>query len=289
MTIDFIARQKYYLEHLAPIWNALTPDQRGVLYLTEPCIPLGQALFKEVHIIEYHDEGEAGHNPILAAAYGDAVRAADFDPDRPVILMEHGVGLTFGKAAYADGLGQREKIDLFPVPNQHTQDKTHPDLRSRPHPIVGFPKLDPWAGEFGKAHPMPHRPTIGIAFHHGDKNSRPGEVGSAWEHYIDTLPELAKRYKLILHAHPMAAAALRATYQTMVIAGAAEIVSDFQDVLAGLEQAARIFQHVAALARTQFVVTKDYANDRTTSRLTEVTAGDRVDEIARMLGGDIII
>ena len=42
---------------------------------------------------------------------------------------------------------------------------------------------------------------------------------------------------------------------------------------------------VAALARTQFVVTKDYANERTVSRLTEVSAKARVEEIARMLGG----
>ena len=42
---------------------------------------------------------------------------------------------------------------------------------------------------------------------------------------------------------------------------------------------------VAALAKSQFVVTKDYANERTTSQLTEVKAKSRVDEIARMLGG----
>jgi DNA repair protein RecN (Recombination protein N) len=42
---------------------------------------------------------------------------------------------------------------------------------------------------------------------------------------------------------------------------------------------------VAAGARAQFVVTKDYRDQRTTSVLTEVTGQTRVDEIARMLGG----
>ena len=42
---------------------------------------------------------------------------------------------------------------------------------------------------------------------------------------------------------------------------------------------------VAAAAEAQFVVTKEYADDRTSSRLREVTGKARVEEIARMLGG----
>ena len=42
---------------------------------------------------------------------------------------------------------------------------------------------------------------------------------------------------------------------------------------------------VAALAGAHFVVSKDYQNERTTSQLTEVKGKARVEEIARMLGG----
>src|SRR5581483_10076836 len=42
---------------------------------------------------------------------------------------------------------------------------------------------------------------------------------------------------------------------------------------------------VAAVAEAQFVVTKEYANQRTISQLTEVKSKARVEEIARMLGG----
>jgi DNA repair protein RecN (Recombination protein N) len=42
---------------------------------------------------------------------------------------------------------------------------------------------------------------------------------------------------------------------------------------------------VAAVARTQFVVTKDFASGRTVSSLQGVEGGARVKEIARMLGG----
>ena len=42
---------------------------------------------------------------------------------------------------------------------------------------------------------------------------------------------------------------------------------------------------VAAVAGAQFVVTKEYAKDRTVSRLEKVEGNARVEEIARMLGG----
>lgn len=45
------------------------------------------------------------------------------------------------------------------------------------------------------------------------------------------------------------------------------------------------FPQVAALASSQFVVTKEYVKDRTVSQLTKVKDGSRIDEIARMLGG----
>ncbi len=42
---------------------------------------------------------------------------------------------------------------------------------------------------------------------------------------------------------------------------------------------------VAAKADAQFVVTKEYANERTVSQLHRVEGKARVEEIARMLGG----
>ena len=42
---------------------------------------------------------------------------------------------------------------------------------------------------------------------------------------------------------------------------------------------------VAAKAASQYVVTKEYDNERTISRLTEVTGPSRIGELARMLGG----
>ena len=257
MTLDFIARRPYYLDHLAPIWNGMTKDERGTFYyMGKDTQAYAEYKLKNPVLAEYtevgNDPGASGHNPILAAAYGDAIRAADFDPRRPVILIEHGVGLTFGKAGYANGLGQRAKIAIMPVQSKFIQDRVHPDLRGIPHPIVGVPKLDKWAGELAKPHPMPKSPVIAIAFHHGDKNSRPGVIGSAWEHYSGILPELANKYKLILHAHPTAGEGLRERYANIRMDfPKVEYVEDFEEVM----KRADILINDASSAAYEFLVT----------------------------------
>jgi hypothetical protein len=246
MPLDFLARRPYYISHLAPIWNALPVSERGIFYLMTDCQAHAMKVLKNPSLQVYQDEGDCGEQPILTAAYGDAVRAADF-AHRPVILMEHGIGLTFGKAAYADGEGQREKFAMMPVQSRYVLKKVRPELAHIPHPIIGIPKLDKWADELLKPHPMPNKPVIGIAFHHGDKNSRPAEVGSAWEHYVEALPELAKRYKLIVHNHPMAGPTLMDIYRNLGL----EYVDDFEDVM----KQADIYLNDCSSTMYEFLVT----------------------------------
>ena len=47
------------------------------------------------------------------------------------------------------------------------------------------------------------------------------------------------------------------------------------------------FPQVASLAKSHFVVTKDIIGDRTKSTIREITADERLEELARMLGGKI--
>jgi DNA repair protein RecN (Recombination protein N) len=47
------------------------------------------------------------------------------------------------------------------------------------------------------------------------------------------------------------------------------------------------FPQVASLAQSHFVVTKDIIGDRTKSTIREITADERIEELARMLGGKI--
>lgn len=201
MKFDFLARQGYLLDHLAPLWNELPEDQRGEFFvLGSRAQELAESRLKGGKVRDYLDEGPCGSNHIIVASYGDSIRAKT-DPKRHVILMEHGIGLTFGKAAYADGLGQRALCSLIPVQSQYIANKVHPDLKHIPHPIIGVPKLDKWFKP--RVDPiMPKKPTIAFAFHHGDKFSRPGGIGSAWEHYVDMFPLLPLQYRWIFHAHP---------------------------------------------------------------------------------------
>jgi DNA repair protein RecN (Recombination protein N) len=47
------------------------------------------------------------------------------------------------------------------------------------------------------------------------------------------------------------------------------------------------FPQVASLAQSHFVVTKDIVGDRTKSTIREIAADERIEELARMLGGKI--
>lgn len=227
MELDILARQSYYIDHLAPIWNALPDEMRGTFYVLDTKWESLKKLDYSHKIQLYVDDQFCGHNPILTAAYGDAIRAVDFDNRRPVILMEHGIGLTFGKATYADGIGQRDRLSAFLMPNRVTAGKIAPELQHIPHPIIGVPKLDGWKDRFIPSQQITHMPTVAIAFHHGDKQSRPGVVGSAWEHYAEILPLLAERYQMIGHGHPLSKSPLASLYKQAGI----PIVEDFEEVM----------------------------------------------------------
>ncbi|MBV6501886.1 MAG: DNA repair protein RecN [Prosthecobacter sp.] len=67
----------------------------------------------------------------------------------------------------------------------------------------------------------------------------------------------------------------------------AEAVGRKMASLGGTHQVIAIthFPQVASLARTQFVVTKDIEDNRTRSTIREIAGDERVEELARMLGG----
>ncbi len=156
MLLDFIVRRAYYWNHIKPIWDALPEGRRGSVWMPADILEAIKAISPDVDhyyqpFVERHtreiehigggavvardtsdhpnfieEGGQCGDGPILAAAYGDAVRAADANPKRQTILIEHGVGLTFGKAEYFDGLGQRNMFSLLPAPSQYIANKIDP-------------------------------------------------------------------------------------------------------------------------------------------------------------------
>lgn len=212
MTLDFFARRHHYIDHLAPIWNALPSERRGLFHVTDDLLSYAWHSFHDAHVVEVDGYTPSGSNPILCAAYGDMSRAAR-NPERKIITIEHGTGHGFGSAAYPNATkGRRDLIDLALMPNEYTASLSRL-ARSVRCEVIGTPKMDEWYGRIWRREPKNDPPVIAIAFHWGDRHANPPESGSAFEHYQGILAELAKRYHVLGHGHPLASPTVRQTFQ----------------------------------------------------------------------------
>ena len=237
MKLDFFARRAHYLDHMAPVWNALPGARRGAFHVAEELEPYARQELREPQIEIFEGGVPAGDNPILTAAYGDLNKVIR-NPDRKTITMEHGVTQGFQTASYPSAkIGNRDRVDLALLPNEYVASRFRA-VRETPCEVIGTPKMDRWYyppffdpdqslyTQFYKFSPE-HKPVLAIAFHWGDKNSDPPESGSAFEHYRKVLPELATRYQVIGHSHPLASPEHRQEIERAGI----EWVDDFRDVL----------------------------------------------------------
>jgi hypothetical protein len=221
MRLDFFARRAHYLDHLAPIYQALPAARRGVITVPAEIYAYARQEIPDAAIETYNGDSPRGNDPILVASYGDIARAAR--RPRKIIHMEHGTGHAFGTAPYPNGTkGKRDLVDLFLAPNEYTA-RLIRSVRATRVEVIGTPKLDP-AGQ--RADRPASRPTIAIAFHWGDRSSNPPEAGSAYEHYKAVLPDLARRYRLFGHGHPLAREFYRKEFEDMGI----DWLDDFRDV-----------------------------------------------------------
>jgi len=233
--IDFFARRPHFLDHMLPIWNALGERERGSFYL--PAYLGGYARERGLQnavLLEGHEDNALnvlvpnGIAPILVAAYGDLQSVRRNNPQRPVMMMEHGVGLTFNHVGYADGTGMRRGVKMFLAPNEHVRKKTeHALSRETRQIVVGVPKMDPWVNQRARQ-AKNAKPVAAIAFHWDGSKVAP-EAGNAFEHYRHILPALARRgeYHLLGHAHPRFMHILAPLYKELGI----EIAHHFDEVL----------------------------------------------------------
>jgi len=200
--IDFLATQPHYIDHISPIWDALSIDNVGAFYVPQNLIGYAQSRLKNnMYLFAYENNSldTYGLNPILVCAYGDMKHAHRMNPERQIYMMEHGTGHGFGTSAYPNGPGDRDLVSLFLPPNQYTADKIH-TVRNTPCEVVGTPKLD-WIAGYPFHHSSPA--TVCISFHHGGKRTRIPEAGSAFEHYKDSIAGLKQHFNLVAHGHPL--------------------------------------------------------------------------------------
>jgi len=228
MQLDFFARRAHYLDHLAPVWNALQPAWRGTFHIARELETYARQELHESQL-EIFDGGiPSGDNPILTAAYGDLNKVIR-NPDRKIITIEHGVTQGFESAAYPNArIGNRTRVDLTLLPNEYVASRFRA-VRSTPYEVIGTPKMDHFLPFiFPVTRPVSlESPVIALAFHWGDRASEPPESGSAFEHYRAILPDLARRYNVIGHAHPLASP----DHQQALERAGIEWVSDFREIL----------------------------------------------------------
>ena len=242
LPIDFFARRTHFIDHMASTWVALPDEIRGKFYI--PNVLEGYAMRRGVPLSTIQSltcrnerptscvEIPFSRNPVVTCAYGDMQLAAHYD-ERPLILMEHGVGLTFNNKdgatnpGYGGGEGLRSLVSLFLAPNDYIAAKTLATFPGASQVIVGTPKLDRWAGNMnGSKHPRPEKPTVCISFHWDGSGVAP-EAGNAWEYYRRILPELAKVYNLVGHGHPKIIEKLTFAYKKLGL----EVIKDFEKVM----------------------------------------------------------
>lgn len=227
--IDFLATQPHYIDHIAPVWDALVDDNLGSFYIPQNLLGHAQRkLRNHLYLFTYenHDLTTYGINPILVCSYGDMKYAHRISPERRIFMMEHGTGHGFGTSAYPNGPGERDVVSLFLPPNQYTADKIH-TVRSTACEVVGTPKLD-WIIQYEETFlQRSHPATVCISFHHGSRNRKPPEAGSAFEHYKDVVASLKPHYNLVAHGHPLSRVRDLPFYASIGV----PFIEDFKDVM----------------------------------------------------------
>ena len=135
--VDAYASAQHYHAHLAPIWEALPDEVRGVFWQPgSDRYQWGQRLD-----LQHRDESRV----VLVASFVDAQRMAP----SPLVLVEHGAGQTYndprlaGHGSYPGG-SELGRVRLFVCPNDHVADAwlaTYPNCRTV---VVGCPFMDRW-------------------------------------------------------------------------------------------------------------------------------------------------
>ena len=181
--IDAYATQPHYLHHILPIWQALDPSDRGILYVPAAVAPF----VKTAHQVAAHPT--PSHRPVIVAG------APDLRPvgKRPVVFVEHGTGQTYltAHASYAGG-PHRERVRLFLCPNERVaaaNRATYPDV---PAIVVGSPRVE----QLQRILPDTLGPVV-LAWH-WNCDLTP-ETRTAFPQYRRILPELKGS---VGHGHP---------------------------------------------------------------------------------------
>lgn len=229
MTVDLFASERHFLDHLAPVWNALPESERGVAAIGE-----GAARYASLVALGEH----ATHlglepspllpridRPVVVASVGDLRRARRFGRTQ-VALLEHGSGQSFGadprsarQPSYPGGTGR--DASLFLAPNDHASGRDRAAYPRAIAEVVGCPKLDALPPRASRE----SRPVVAVSFHWDCMVC--AETRSGWRQFRAAVIHLARSHTVIGHGHPRIIDELAREYRSNRI----ELVRDFADVV----------------------------------------------------------
>lgn len=221
MTVDILAGEPHFLDHLAPVWHALPPDQRGAFLVIDGLAKRARRVGIETR--SFDDEPTRG--PILVASWGDLRRAMRRGWSR-LAFLEHGAGQSYGgdpesaaHSSFAGGKG-RDAVSLTFAPNRSCGDRWRQAYPAMDVRVIGCPKLD----GLPRREPGPG-PVVALSFHFNHNIGCP-EGNSAFHHFRAAIPALAASYALIGHAHPRHADRIQPWFERAGV----PFVADFADV-----------------------------------------------------------
>jgi hypothetical protein len=139
--INFLAAEGHFVDHLAPVWNALQPSERGVFWVRSK---LAEGAAKRHRINTKPWPGNVTDGTlIVCSAFGDLNQA--YRAGATTVLMEHGAGQTYQSphSSYAGGTHEaRDNATLFLVPGRRPAEKLRAKHPGTPVVEIGCPKLD---------------------------------------------------------------------------------------------------------------------------------------------------
>lgn len=205
MTIDALAFEQQFLDHLAPVWAALPPSARGRFLVAPSLVDRARAKGIEPELLDPDPLRKTPQRPAntdgmpaLVASIGD-IKVGRRIGYGPFAFLEHGAGQSYGQdgnASYAGGLDRADN-ELFMCPNEYSANlwrRAYPTARVV---IVGCPKLDS----------LPQRssggpPTVAVSWHWPAPIAISGYAGTAFGEYAPALGPVAERFAVIGHQHP---------------------------------------------------------------------------------------
>lgn len=215
MSLDALAMERQFLDHLAPVWLALPERGRFLVdpSLVEYAASLGIDAVPSPRPLRMpaYPEPRFDGPPMLVASYGD-IKVGRRLGYGPFVFIEHGIGQSYAGArspqarngSYAGG-DDREDVELYLVPNETCAARWRERYPSARVELIGSPRIDTlhqreddhpdrtvWAGP---------GPVVAVSFHWDASRVSP-EAGNALGEFAPVLADLATRFTVIGHAHP---------------------------------------------------------------------------------------